>query len=69
MFYANLGVIYGKLSVFLMNKRIVLDVQTLAKLFKMDGSAPCKLAKDFQEFNREEAIKLLFPYYKPSKAS
>ena len=41
-------------------ERIVLDVQTLIELFKMDGSAPCKLAKDFQEFSKEDALNLLF---------
>ena len=40
-------------------------MQTLAKLFEMDDSAPCKLAKDFQEFNKEEALKLLFPDQEP----
>ena len=51
MFYANLEIMFGKLSCYVMNKKIGLDVPTLAKLFEMNGSAPYKLAKDFQEFS------------------
>ena len=48
MFYVSLGVMLGKLSAFVINKRIVLDVQTFIELFEMDGSAPCKLANIFK---------------------
>ena len=47
MFYANLGVIFGKLSCYVMNKKIVLNMQILAELFEMDVATPYKLAKDF----------------------
>ena len=61
MFYANLEVLLGKLSCYVMNKRIVLDVQTMVDLFDMDGIPLWTLAKDYPKFNREEAVKLLFP--------
>ena len=69
MWYANLGVTTGKLSAYVMNKKIVLDVKTLAELFEMDGSAPCKLAHEFDDYNKDEAKKLLFPIVPPHKSS
>ena len=69
MFYANLGVMAGKVSCYVMNKKLVLDLQTLADLFELDASAPCKLAKDFEDFSRAEALKLLFPNQELTKPS
>ena len=69
MWYANLGVMTGKLSAYVMGKKLVLDVKTLAELFEMDGLAPCKLAHDFDEYNKDEAKKLLFPVVPPHTSS
>ena len=44
-------------------------MKTLAELFEMNVAALCKLAKDFQDFNREEALKLLFPNQEISRPS
>ena len=59
-FHANLGVMPKKLLCYVINKKIVLDVWTLAELFEMNDTTPCKLPKDFQDFSREEALKFLF---------
>ena len=44
----------------MINKQVFLDVDAFATLFDMDGSASHKLAKYFEEFTRDEAIKVLF---------
>ena len=44
-----------------MNKRIVLDVQTMVDLFDMDGTPSLTLVEDYLEFSWEETIKFLFP--------
>ena len=61
MFYANLGVLVDKLSCYVMNKQIVLDVQKMVELFEMNGIPPWTLAKDYPKYNREEVVRLLFP--------
>ena len=61
MFFSNLGVFPGKLSCYVLNKRIVLDVQTLADLFDMDSTPPWTLAKDYPKYSQEATIRLLFP--------
>ena len=60
MFYANLGVVPGTLSGYVMNKRIVLNIATMTELFDMDGAPPKILGKDHPAYCREEALKLLF---------
>ena len=61
MFYANLGAMPRKVSCYVMNYRVILDVVALVSLFAMDGSPLCLLNKDHPHFNREEALNLLFP--------
>ena len=56
----NLGAMPNKLFAFVMNIPVVINVNTTVELFEMDGSAPFKLAKDFDDFSRDEAIKVLF---------
>ena len=61
IWYANLGVMPGKLSTYVMNKQVMLDMNTMVDLFEIDGSTSSKLPHDFEEYNKEEATKLLFP--------
>ena len=68
MLYANLGVMPRKLLAFVMNKQVVLDVKTLVELFEMDDNASWNLAKDFPNFSRDKAIKLLFQDHPPTIA-
>ena len=43
-----------------MNRQIILDVKALVSPFDMDGLALFMLAKDFEDFTKEETIKILF---------
>ena len=52
MLYANLSVMLGKLSTFVMNREVVIDVKTMVKLFDMDRSTPFNLAKNFKDFRK-----------------
>ena len=61
MFCANLGVDIGQLSNYVMNKKVVVNVELLCNLFSLDVNVEFKLSKDMEDFNREETIKLLFP--------
>ena len=58
MFYANLGVMLGKLSTFVMNKQVMIDIDTMVELFDMDGPTHFKLAKDFEDFSKDKAVKV-----------
>ena len=62
MSYANLRSNDDKASCYVMHRHMVIDVELLAKEFKMDTS-PLKLqVGSFLNYKKELAIAMLFPY-------
>ena len=61
MFYVNLGATNDKVSCYVMLKHLIIDVDTLAKKFKIDSSPPKLMARSFLSIKMNWLLKCCFP--------